>query len=250
MDINLEFSNIALYTFLLLAVGLFLLFRLFNWVLPLLFFKRAKSKSIWRYTSIAELFVWTGFLIWSVNFLAGNNQIYAVGLFIILFVFTFWAAWIGLRDFIAGAIFKTNRNLKVNDTIKIDEFSGKIIKFTTNKLVLETESGKIIYLPYGILFGKPMVKSYPAETILSYTFRFEIPPDAKIQETTEKVHNDILNLPWASLKKEPQVKPMGETASGFMLEATIFSMEKEYFSQIEKVIKGRYGISVAPESTA
>lgn len=240
MDFHIEFSNIALYTFLLLTIGLFFVFRLLNWLLPLLIFKKGKRKLAWRYTSIVELFVWTGFLIWSVNFLAQNNQLYAIGLFIILFTFTLWAAWIGLRDFIAGAIFKTNRNLNLNDTVKIGEYHGKIMKFTSNKLVLETESGEIIYVPYGSLFGKTIIKSHPAETILNYTFRFEIPKDADIQQTTEKVYSDIINLPWSSLKKEPQIKPMHETERGFMLEVTVFSMEKDYFPEIEKIVKKRY----------
>jgi len=242
MDLHIEFSNIALYTFLLLTIGLFFMFRLLNWLLPVLIFKKGKRKYAWRYIAIVELLIWTGFLIWSVNFLAGNNQLYATGLFVILFVFTFWAAWIGLKDFIAGAIFKINQNLNLNDTIQIGEYSGKVIKFTSNNLVLETESGELIYLPYGSLFGKTLVKSHPAETILNYTFRFEIPREAEIQKTADKIYKDVINLPWSSLKKEPQIKPLGETITGFMMEATVFSMEKEYFSEIEKIIKRRYAI--------
>ena len=249
MEINIQFSNIALYTFLLMAIGLFLLFRLSNWLLPILFFRKGKRKHAWRYISIIEVFVWIGFLIWSVNYLSDNNQLYALGLFLILFVFAFWAAWIGLRDYFAGAIFKTNHDLNQNDTVKVGDFGGKIVKFAANKLILETESGEIIYLPYGNLFGKAIIKSHPAETILNYTFRFEIPKGADIHETTEKVYSDIINLPWSSLKKEPQIKPLKETDTGFMLEATVFSMEKEYFSEIEKVIKQRFGINVSSVST-
>jgi small-conductance mechanosensitive channel len=148
--------------------------------------------------------------------------------------------WIGLRDFIAGAIFKTNRNLNLNDTIKIDKYNGKVIKFTSNKLVMETESGEIIYIPYASLFGKTIIKSHPAETILNYTFRFEIPQDADIQQTTERINTDIINLPWSSLKKEPQIKPIGETEFGFMLEVTVFSMERDYFPEIERIVKRRF----------
>jgi small-conductance mechanosensitive channel len=164
-------------------------------------------------------------------------------------VFAFWAAWIGLRDYVAGAIFKTNHDLRQNDSVRIGDFSGKIVKFAANKLVLETGSGEIIYLPYGNLFGKAIIKSHPAETILNYTFRFEVPKGSNILEITEKVYADIINLPWSSLKKGPQVKPLKETATGYILEATVFSMEKEYFSQIEKVIKERYGMAPLSDST-
>ncbi len=240
MNFHIEFSNISLYTFLLLSISLCFLFRILNWLLPILIFKKGKRKLAWRYTAIVELFVWVGFMIWSVNFLSTNNQLYAIGLFVIVFAFTFWALWNGLRDFIAGAIFKINRNLYLNDTIKVSEYHGKIMKFTSNKLVLETELSEIIYVPYILLSGKTIIKLHPADAILNYTFRFEIPNDADIRQTIDKVYSDIINLPWSSLKKEPQIKPLHETENGFMLEATVFSMEKDYFPEIEKAVKQRF----------
>ncbi len=244
MDQIFEFSNKALYTTLLLAIGLFLLLRLLTWFLPLLLVKKNKRKQAWRFTSLFELTVWIIFLIWSVNFLAESSPVYAIGLFILLFIFTFYTIWLGLKDFIAGAFFKTNKTFSVNEEIKIGDYSGKIIKFNPSALLLETESGESIHLPYSFLIGKVMIKSHPAETILNHTFRIEIPKSENLLFTIQKIRIDLLNMPWSSLKKTPQIKLLMETQKGQMLEITVFSIETGYFPEMENIIKGKYSIAV------
>jgi hypothetical protein len=246
MDQIFEISNRAVFTFIILALGLFLVFRLITWLLPLVMFKKDKRKHVWRFAAILELIVWIIFLVWSVNFLAESSLIYAIGLVIILFFFTLYTTWVGLKDFIAGALFKTNKTFSLNETVKIGEYSGKIVKFSPTALLLETESGESIFLPYSFLFGKVMVKSHPAETILNHTFRFEIPSTENLSVTMQKIRTEILNMPWASLKKTPQIKPLMETPTGQLLEVTLFSIENEYFPEMENILKGKFGIASRP----
>lgn len=240
MEQLLNFSNTAIYTVILLAISLFLIFRFLTWLVPILLLRESKRKHAWRYTAIIELFFWIAFLIWSVNFLSEPSPIYAVGLFIMLFFFTFFTAWVALKDFIIGAFFKTNTHFKINETLKIGEYSGKIIKLKPSGIILETESGEAIYLPYSTITGKAIVKSNPAETILSHTFRVEIPKTEKLTSTIRNIHDDIIIMPWASLKKSPQVKPVMETETGQLLEVTIFAIEKEYFLEMENMIKLKF----------
>lgn len=241
MDQIFEISNRAVFTFIMLALGLFLVFRLLSRLLPLLLFKKDKRKPVWRFTAAIELIVWLVFLVWAINFLSKSSQVFAIGLVILLFFFAFYSAWIGLKDYIAGAFFKTNTTFTINETVRIGEYTGKIVKFSPSALILETESGKSIYLPYSFLFGKVMVKSHPAETILNYTFRFEIPGTENLSATMQKIRVEILNMPWASLKKNPQIKPLMETPTGQMLEITLFSIENEYFPEMENILKGKFG---------
>lgn len=240
MDQILDFSNIALYTVLLFAIGLFLLFRFLSRLVPIIAIRKEKRKHAWRYISLIELAVWIVFLIWSVNYLSESSPIYAFGLFLMLFFFTFYTAWVALKDYIIGAFFKANTHLKINETLKIDKYSGKIIRFNPSGIVLETESGETIYLPYSTMMGKAVVKSNPAETILSHSFRMEIPKTGKLSTTIRNIQNDIIIMPWASLKKSPQIKSVAETITAHVLEITIFSIEKEYFLEMENLIKQKY----------
>jgi len=250
MEFNIELSNIAIYTIILLAIGLFFLFRLLSWLLPPLLLKKERRRFVYKYTSIVELFVWITFLIWSVYFLSEKSPLYAAGLFLILLTFTFWTAWIGLKDYIAGAIFKTSNNLNINEIIQIGEYHGKIIKYTHTTLVIETEAGEIIYLPYSYIKGKVIIKSHPAESILSNTFRFEIHRQASIQGLIDKIYIDIINLPWSSLKRDPIIKPVAETTLGHLLEITVFSNEKEFFPEMENLIKAKYGTTVIADDNS
>lgn len=240
MEEILNFSNRSLYTVIIVAVGLFFIFRLLSWLLPLLLLRKDKRKQAWRYTSLAELMAWILLSIWAINFLGESSPVYAIGILILLFALIFYTAWIALKDFVAGAFFKTINHFKLNETLKIGEYSGKIAKFTPSAIILETESGETIYFPYSYLYGKVIIKSNPAETILSHTFKFEISETKNLSATIDNIYNDILNMPWASLKKSPQVNPLMETNTGHMIELTIFSIEKEYFLDMENLIKSKY----------
>ncbi len=240
MDQFLDISNKSIYTVILLAISLFFVFRLLSWILPMLMLRKDKRKHAWRYTSLFELGAWIIFMIWSVNFLIDSSLIYAIGLFIILFFFTFYTVWIAIKDFVAGAFFKTISHFKINETLKIGDYTGKILKFTPTAILLETESGESIFLPYSFLFGKVIIKSNPTETILSHTFRIEVPASGNLSGIINNIYKDILNMPWSSLKKSPQIKPIIETNTGHLLELTIFSIEKEYFLEMENLIKEKY----------
>lgn len=248
VDIHTAFSNAAIYRVILVAAALFLFFRIIWWLLPLIFFNKTNKAFIRRFSAIAELTAWVGFLLWAVNYVWDKNRYYAVGLFVLLFIFVFWILWLSVRDFLAGAVFKLTHKLRISDSIKIGEYSGKITKFTATHLILESETSEIICLPYSKLPGLPVIKSHPAETIFNHTFRVVIPGDKNIQDTMDQIYKELINLPWSSMKKAPQMKSLGETENGYTIEITAFSIDKEYFPEIEKTIKRKYGISQADKT--
>lgn len=240
---NIDFSNITLYVFIVIALALFFGLRLLTWLLPALIHGEERRKIVWRYKSLFEMFLWGLFLIWAVRYLYQSNQPYSVALFALLILFLLFSGWIGLKDFVAGAFLKAGHKLALNESIKVGDYLGTIIRFGYSSLVLETDSGETVYLPYSYLFGKVIVKSHPAESILRYTFRIEIPPVSSIREAIEDMYLFVLNLPWISLTKEPQIKSMSETSSGHLLEITLYSFEKKHFQDMEKMIKEKYAVS-------
>jgi hypothetical protein len=239
---NFDFSNITLYVFIVIALALFFGLRVLTWLLPALIRGEERRKIVWRYKSLFEMFVWGLFLIWAVRYLYQSNQPYSVALFVLLILFLLYSGWIGLKDFVAGAFLKAGHKLALNESIKVGDFLGTIIRFGYSSLVLETDSGETVYLPYSYLFGKVIVKSHPAESILRYTFRVEIPPVASIRKAIEEINLFVLNLPWISLTKEPQIKSMSETSSGHLLEITLYSFAKNHFQDMEKMITERFAI--------
>jgi len=241
---NIDFSSFGIYFLLFLALALFFALRLISWLLPVIFTGDDHRKIALRYKTLVELVIWVVFNIWSVQYLYSSNQPYAYGLFVILFLLLVYAGWIGLKDMLAGAFVKAGQKLTLNETIRVGEFSGKIIAFGYTSLTIESDEGETIYLPYSYLQGKALIKVQPAESISRHTFRFEIDKKASTRETIEHIRYFILNLPWISLKKEPQIRPLSETSTGQVIEITLFSIEKEHFQDMEKLIKAKFAMEV------
>lgn len=238
---NFSFSNFGAYTLLILALALFFALRLITWIFPLLVPNAERRKIALRYKSLVELLIWIVFMIWSVQFLYSSNQPYAYALFLLLFLITAYMSWIGLKDMIAGAFLKAGHKLSVNEVIRVDDYSGKIIRFGHTALQLETDSGETLFLPYSFLFGKVIIKSQPTESIHRHTFQFDVILTSSTRETIESIRAFVLTLPWTSLKKEPQIRPISESAAGGqVIEVTLFSIEKEHFQDMEKLIKERF----------
>lgn len=239
---SIDFSNINLYVFMALALILFFMQRLFTWLLPELFPKEEHRKFVQRYKTLFELGVWIVFIIWSVQYLQSTNQPYAIALFLLLILLVVFTGWTGLRDYIAGAIIKAGQKLSINEVVKVQDFTGKIIRFGSTNLVLESDSGETVYLPYSFLLGKAIVKAHPAESILRHTFRIEIAKREAISDSLTDIRIFILNLPWTSLTKEPQIKPVGESGSGQLVEITLYAFEKGHFQDMEHLIKSKFAL--------
>lgn len=240
---NIEFSRFAVYLFLFLAVILFSFFRILGRVAPLLPVKKEKRRTLTRYLPVLEIFAWGFFFIWTIQYFWKNNQMYSVGLFLILVLLLLWVAWFVLKDFIAGAVFRANSSFKIQDTVQIEEYTGKIIDFRSRNIVIETGNGETIYYPYSKVLGKVIIKSIPAEMIRNKTIFLTISKDKSLIDTISNIRTDILNLPWSSIKKEPQIKPITENIDSFELEIVIFALETEYFYKIESYIKENYSIN-------
>lgn len=234
--------NYRLYLLLFFALLLFIAFRLLSWLLPAILKREEKRKMVHRYKTLTELVIWIIYFIWAVQYLHYTNKAYALALLVLLFLFTLYTLWIGLKDLIAGAFMKAAHRLSISEIIKVGEFSGKITRFGHANIVLETDDGKIIYLPYSYIFGKALIKSQPAEAIHRHTFRLIMPLSRSIRHDIEKLRIFILNIPWISLKKEPQIRTIEETGQGFEIEITIFSIGKEHFLEIEKLVRAKFEI--------
>jgi hypothetical protein len=247
---NIDFSNFTLYITMLLALGLFLFLKILTRTLPTLLPAEDYRKNILRYKSLFEVLVWIIFITWSVRYLYQNNQPYSAALFVLLFLFLIYTGWIGLKDFVAGAVLKAGHKLTMNETIKVDGYQGTITRFGATSLILESDSGETVYLPYSFLFGKVIIKSHPAESILRYTFRIEIARTESVRAAIDQVYRFILNLPWISLIKEPQIKPVSETSNGQLVEITLYAFENNHFQDMEKLIKEKFAVIQNSDSIA
>lgn len=235
------FSDIAVYRFIIIAIILFAAFRITGNVLPLLLKKKLFLKYFTRYFPVFELIVWIVFLIQAFGVFIKSNLLFAVGASLMLMFISYWLTVYFLKDIIAGIIFRTTNDFTVNETGEFETHSGRIREFHLRNLEVETDKDESIYIPYSKIINHVTVKSHPAETLTSYSFIINISGENAKTGFPGKVKQEILNLPWTSVSKEPKIRRIDKNKSGCVYEIIVYSPEKEHYYKIENYIKELYG---------
>jgi hypothetical protein len=241
--LDLRFSNFEIIGFAVIAFVLFLILKGLAKGLPFIIRNTDRKKQFSKYFSLLEVFVWILYTIFVIQQLSDSNQLYSFGLFLLLMIAGFWMLWFYIKNYISGGVFKLNARFEINDTVQIDEYQGKIVGMGNHRLELESENGEIIYIPYSKLSDAVIIKLHPGEMVLSHSFTMSTQTNKSIADTIEEIRFAILSLPYASLKKTPQIKLFHEDQNNYVFELVVYTLEKEYFFKIEQEIRKKFEVS-------
>ncbi len=239
----LTFSNFELLLFGALALLLFVVLLVLKRFLPFLIHSETKKNLLKQYWAIIEISIWSLFLIIAIQQFSNSNKLYSWGLFLLLMLSSFWVLWFSIKDFIAGALFKMNRDFKEHDSIQVDNMEGKIIEMGNRLLKIETDSGEVIYIPYGKLSQQTIIKIHPGEMILSHTFTISSKKNEKAEVKLDKIRFEILSLPWSSITRPPKLDIIHEDEQHFIIEVKLYSLEKLYFFKMEQEIRKKFELN-------
>ncbi len=237
--------SLSVLLFLFFALLIFIGFRLFKYLLRFLRLSRSKVFLIHKYLPVSELTIWVLFLIWAIQFLYNKGYLVTIMPAIIFIIIILYLVWFGLKDIIAGVVFKTSNQLQINDHITIADTNtaGKIISIKKTFLELEDDNGRLVILPYSKITGNIVFKNSPSQSLLSHSFRMKIPyinDETDISELMDKIKSFILLLPWISQKKKPKVTIDEESDEFIVILLTIYTLDEIYFAQTEKQLVGEF----------
>lgn len=196
-----------------------------------------------KFLPLAESVFWIVYLILSAQyFMQKGGGIHAIWIFGILLVLLGFFSWFAFRDIIAGVVWKANKKFKLQDTIKVGEFQGKIQAFHHRNLEIMNDNEESIIIPYTKILNSQIIKTNPTEMILSFSFKLETTNEIGSGELIQKIRYEILNLPWSSVKTEPKIKALKEEKDRYVFDINVYSMDKDYFYKIENHIKKKFGL--------
>lgn len=227
----------AVSLFLITGILLFIGFRILRAILPALPLRTEYKRYLRKYLPALEVASWLIFLIWGIKIFLQNNPLYASGLAVLLLILTVMLALFGLKDVIAGSVFKTNRRFTVGDTITIREHTGRIMAFDNRNLIIESPTGETVHLPYSSITGEIIIKRDTAELISGHAFELSLKDTTDIDQSIRAIQNHILTLPWASVKRKPIVLYLHETDGLTVFAVTVFSTSKSYFYKLESALR-------------
>jgi hypothetical protein len=235
-----NYSTFPLLSLLFAGLLMYLFLRFIRFIIPRLTKNRLLRDWFNKYFSMFELFTWLLLSLWFLPFMM-QKHIYAGGGLLLIIVSIFiWIAWFGLKDLVAGFIFKTNSGLHIAEQIEIGEYKGVIIKMGFRNLILETPEGNYISLPFSQIINKPIIKVSSAEIRHNRTFEMEVNPVDNIPKLTNEIAQKISMHPRSSIMEQPKVELVSESGDKLILRVKIYAVEKKYLGLIEEDIRNAF----------
>lgn len=234
-----QISQTAIVKILLFGAALFFLLRTVQKAANLPRIKKLLGFPLYRVFPFIEIVIWGFFLLWAVQQFFQHRAFYtAVGIGA-LALLLIRASWFAIRDVIAGIILKAEDAYEINQCIKLPSVEGKIRRPGHRSLEIEIEGGQIVKIPYGKIAGEERILSDPRETGRSHAFQLTAPASMAPEQVAERLRRAALNSPWSSVKKEPQVRFLGEQEGGYRFEVVAYPLGEVYSRKVEEYVKKR-----------
>lgn len=237
--IDSDWSNIFI-RFIIWGILLFLFFRLIQYVLSLIFFKKKIKRQIRRILLIAEISGWLLFLSWFTFLFSEAKQLFVFVVLSVLLMLIFWISRYWIKHLIAGVIFRSSTRFAEGDILHFGEITGTIKKFRNYTIELETHYGQTIFVPYSKIVDSENIKSESKAQTSGHTFEFETDKSHGLSETMQQIKTSILALPWISVHKMPVINLIGQTETTYVYEVTVYAIDKSYTGKIEKQIRSKF----------
>ncbi len=211
------------------------------WLLKLIWknapIRKSLKTKLDRLIPIAEALVWLGFILWGIRQLMRNELWTSIGVMVIVVLVVALLTWFVARDYLAGIVLKSDGSMRLNDWIKIKGFEGKITKMGQRAMVITSNSGETVSIPYSTLSGEISIKPNPGEKLISHTFELKISKRGDLETSINEIRKALLNAPWASIKKSPEIKLLSDSAEDYQFEITLYSIRQVYFQKIKEYMR-------------
>lgn len=232
--------QVSLYAILQMLVLGLLLFLILRLVKRFLNQKIQYKDFLERSWAVGEAIVWILFLIASVRQIILNPKHYTLIIISLVLILLIWVAWFALRDLVAGIILKLEGSLGLNEKIIINKTSGHIRKLSYFSLMLETDTGQKVSLPYHIVKNKEKIK----ETADNFTYKTTLKLSTHKEEFTatqiqDKLQQYIFQAPWIVPTHNPIILLETENSTQYQFNITIFLLHQKYLLKFKEFISSK-----------
>ncbi|MBU1008830.1 MAG: mechanosensitive ion channel [Bacteroidetes bacterium] len=228
----------------LLALLLFLSFRLFRIGLKRL----ADLYACWNFRInflfAFELVIWLVYVFWATAYLFAGKFYYNYLVIGLIFVLVGLISWYLLRDLIAGVIFKTRHNLKPGANIIAGAYAGMLKSQHTTYITIRAENGMLLRVPYSKLNQEVIAEIAQNNAGESHKVQLQLENGMDKNQGELFIRQAILNLPWSSLKEEPSIRWIGLSGEYHVFEVMLYSVDKNRMKHIELALAITDGLRV------
>ncbi len=220
----------------LLALSIMVLLRSSRYFLTLLTRKRVLHQYLIRIFPWVEVFVWVTFAFWAINFNIPNNSSYNLIVAAIASVFIIFLGWFVIKDFIAGAVLRSDLALEKGIQIKTDQLSGTIISLGYLSMELKMNNGEVLVVPYSKLSNQSISKATGKNPGKSNTIRVLIPEHRSIHNIEKLIRKKMLEMPWIIAVNEIKIE-MNPHDNFYEASIQFYSIKEDMFTYTDETIQ-------------
>lgn len=131
------------------------------------------------------------------------------------------------ENFLAGIILAFNRPFRIDDTVKVRDFHGKIMVLNLRSTQMKTFDGKDIFIPNSILL-KEVVTNFTRDGLLRIEFIVNVGLQHDFETVKDIIINNIENLEGVLHEEKPAVVIEDFTATAMNLRILIWVNTYDY----------------------
>lgn len=181
-----------------------------------------------RSLPLAELVVWLTFAFWAAAIVFDALPYRGIVQSAMALVLVVALGWYVLRDFLSGVLLKSESGFSKGQSIKTGFVSGKITAVGYRTLLIETEKGEKVRVPFSKL-GDAIISTPPQKgQSHSHMLRFLVPEGSSRGSLPAKVSKTLLNMPWIIAEEEPTVNFVHDAEGQLMLEVKFSVLKEEH----------------------
>jgi len=237
MNFNINTSGFPVLFFALGVLIIYLVFRFLNKYTRSANISSRQQKFLQKNLPISELLIWIVFLAWSIDFFLFRNDVFA-GALVIVFIFAlFWISRYSLKNLISGFMFRSSFGFYLNDYIKVNDLSGKIVYLGYLFLEIENKSGLHMQIPYSELEDKVRIKKASQDFASGYSFQMKIPIKVDFKDAKLKIEQAITNSPFSAINHWPNVEIIRQEDKIQVLQITVYALDKKFHAELENKVR-------------
>lgn len=190
----------------LVALSLVLLLRGSAWFLSLWASNKNTQAYGLRIFPWIQVIVWIAFIFWVADYLFFNTALHNILLLSLGVVSIAVAAWYILRDFIAGAVLRSDLVLQNGAHVQTGNFQGVITRMGYLSVELKTEDGDRVRIPYSKLTDQTITRKMDKSRGKAQLITLQIPRHFNIENLEQLLTRKLLEMPWVVAENEIQIK--------------------------------------------
>ena len=225
----------------ILAVGLFLFFRILTFLNKILPFSKEGKHMAGIVLPLTELVFWLGLVIWSTRVVYESGAYTTLIVFGVLVLVFIVPAWFLIRDFLFGMLLKIQRKIDLKTKIEVGNITGEVVKIGLFSFDIKSKSGNIDTIPYNKIRLRIISKSGDNIYLEKQLLQFNLPLTFNLSTTEEKLKTTLLNPPWVASSQQPIINNISVAGNQYNIDVFVYLLNKGNAEKIREYVIKNFG---------